>query len=71
MIIYERASLVPAAAVIPALVLHFLIVVVKKLVVGSTVWLSYLSFSVKRICVVCSTPVQYFVEFILHNTLIL
>ena len=32
--IYERASLVPAAAVIPALVIHRIIVAVKKFVVG-------------------------------------
>ena len=33
--IYERASLVPAAAVIPALKMHRIIAAVKKLVVGS------------------------------------
>ena len=33
--IYERASLVPAAAVIPALKMHRTIAAVKKLVVGS------------------------------------
>lgn len=33
--IYERASLVPAAAVIPALKVYIVIVAVKKLVVGS------------------------------------
>ena len=32
--IYERASLVPAAAVIPALKMHRIIAAVKKLVVG-------------------------------------
>ena len=32
---YERASLVPAAAVIPALKMYLTIVAVKKLVVGS------------------------------------
>ena len=32
---YERASLVPAAAVIPALKVHRIIAAVKKLVVGS------------------------------------
>jgi hypothetical protein len=32
--IYERASLVPAAAVIPALVIHRIIVAVKKFIVG-------------------------------------
>ena len=33
--IYERASLVPAAAVIPALKVYIVIAAVKKLVVGS------------------------------------
>ena len=33
--IYERASLVPAAAVIPALLVYLVIAAVKKLVVGS------------------------------------
>jgi hypothetical protein len=33
--IYERASLVPAAAVIPALKMHRIIAAVKELVVGS------------------------------------
>jgi hypothetical protein len=33
--IYERASLVPAAAVIPALEVYIIVVAVKKLVVGS------------------------------------
>ena len=33
--IYERASLVPAAAVIPALMAYIVIAAVKKLVVGS------------------------------------
>ena len=33
--IYERASLVPAAAVIPALNVYIVIAAVKKLVVGS------------------------------------
>jgi hydrogenase-4 membrane subunit HyfE len=33
--IYERASLVPAAAVIPALIVYIIIAAVKKLVVGS------------------------------------
>ena len=32
--IYERASLVPAAAVIPALEVYIIVVAVKKLVVG-------------------------------------
>ena len=32
---YERASLVPAAAVIPALKVYIVIAAVKKLVVGS------------------------------------
>lgn len=32
--IYERASLVPAAAVIPALIAYIKVVAVKKLVVG-------------------------------------
>ena len=36
--IYERASLVPAAAVIPALKVHETIVAVKKLVVESRPW---------------------------------
>ena len=36
--IYERASLVPAAAVIPALKVHETIVAVKKLVVESRLW---------------------------------
>jgi hypothetical protein len=36
--IYERASLVPAAAVIPALKMHRIIAAVKKLVVGSVPW---------------------------------
>jgi hypothetical protein len=38
--IYERASLVPAAAVIPALKMHRIIAAVKKLVVGSVQWVS-------------------------------
>ena len=33
--IYERASLVPAAAVIPALIVYIVAAAVKKLVVGS------------------------------------
>jgi hypothetical protein len=41
---HERASLVPAAAVIPALVMYRIIVAVKKFVVGfSTVWRSSLT----------------------------
>ena len=37
--IYERASLVPAAAVIPALVRYRIIAVVKKFVVEFLCWL--------------------------------
>ena len=41
---HERASLVPAAAVIPALIVYRIIVAVKKFVVGfSTVWRSSLT----------------------------
>ena len=50
--IYERASLVPAAAVIPALMAYIVIAAVKKLVVGS-VPMCVVSPSGLLLCLVC------------------
>ena len=50
--IYERASLVPAAAVIPALKVYIVIAAVKKLVVGS-VPMCVVSPSGLLLCLVC------------------
>ena len=51
-IINERASLVPAAAVIPALMAYIVIAAVKKLVVGS-VPMCVVSPSGLLLCLVC------------------